>query len=63
VQNHWEIKGDTFFHRTPEYQPHADFEPFQIQDHNNTTQFRNIWVRNIPDSNVVPVQQHMNFYN
>ena len=63
VQNHWAIKGDTFFHRTPQYQPHADREPISIQDHNNTTKFRNIWVREIPDSNVVPCQNHMNYYN
>ena len=63
VQNHWAIKGDTFFHRPPEYQVHADKESIRLQDHNNKMKFRNIWVREIPDSNVVPYPAVLPFYN
>jgi len=54
VQNHFALEGDTYFHKFPEYQPHADREPIQLQDHLNRMQFRNIWIREIPDANIKP---------
>lgn len=62
VVNHWEIKGDTFWHAPASYQVHGDKESLRLQDHGNRMKFRNIWLREIPDSNIVPPQSKIQHY-
>jgi hypothetical protein len=45
VQNHVELKGNTFFNRPPSYTPHESKQPIGLQFHKNPVKFRNIWVR------------------
>ena len=54
VVNHHEILGSTAWHKPPEYEAHEPMLPIKLQDHGNTIRFRNIWVREIPDTNVRP---------
>ena len=54
VINRHEILGTTFWHRPPEYEAHAPKVPIRLQDHGNKIRFRNIWVREIPDTTVRP---------
>lgn len=46
IQNNYELKGPTEFNRIPKYTPHGKAS-LTLQDHNNPTSFRNIWVREL----------------
>jgi hypothetical protein len=47
VQHDVIIRGPTVYRGQPAYAPHAAKLPIELQDHNNVTAFRNIWVREI----------------
>ncbi|CAG4989667.1 hypothetical protein DYBT9275_00338 [Dyadobacter sp. CECT 9275] len=46
IQNHTMIQGTTPYVGQPEINPHGR-GPIKLQDHNNTTSFRNIWIREL----------------
>jgi hypothetical protein len=47
VQHDVEIKGPTTYQGFPAYKPHADKLPIELQDHNELTSYRNLWVREL----------------
>ncbi|MDR2115567.1 MAG: DUF1080 domain-containing protein [Planctomycetaceae bacterium] len=62
IINHHEIEGTTFFHLPPAYEAHEPTRPIRLQDHGNKTKFRNIWVREIPDTNQKPERTREPYY-
>ena len=46
VQNHTPIYGTTPYRGKPQYQVHGK-GPLRLQDHDNPTSFRNIWIREL----------------
>jgi hypothetical protein len=47
VQHKTEILGPTRWKKLPAYKPHAAKLPIKLQDHNNPTRFRNVWIREL----------------
>jgi hypothetical protein len=50
VQDHFEIEGATVWKKRANYHPHADKMPLMLQDHSHPVRYRNIWIRELPES-------------
>jgi hypothetical protein len=50
VQDDAELSGPTAHHRRPPYVAGPERLPLSLQDHDHPVRYRNIWIRELPDS-------------
>ena len=49
VQDNWTLTGGSSHHTQPAYKKHPEKLPLGLQFHQNTTRFRNLWYRPLPE--------------
>ncbi|SHG23000.1 protein of unknown function [Microbulbifer donghaiensis] len=49
IQDHVEIQGETLYVGKPDYRPHGK-APIKLQDHSNPVSFRNMWLRELDET-------------
>lgn len=47
IQDHFELKGGTAWHKPPSYEKHPPKLPLHLQYHGDAVRFRNIWIREL----------------